>query len=154
MQAQYLLCLLLRLLDVAQMGVVCCQHPTPFGRIAHPVDGGDDILMSAQRAVGVGKVPEIPVRIVRVEPHRPVHQVNGTLALADIDQGVRIFGQDVGIVWIKVDRTLIGIDRGLVLLPIEVRIAQLGEAAGVGRVLVGGGERQMERLVQRVLWIR
>ena len=91
--------------------------------------------------------------MVGIEPDRLLEQLHGALRLADIGQAVAHLGQQVGIVGIELQGALVGGDRLVVLLLVEVGETHLRIAACVEVVILHGKLGEVERFVQRRLRI-
>ena len=111
------------------------------------MDRRDDIFGAAHRIVGVGQIPEVPIGIVGIEPHRLFQKLDRSLRLLGIDQGVGVFGDDVGVVRIERHRVRVFGKRLVVLSAVELGVAELGEAARVEPVeLLGAASKDNGRL--------
>ena len=125
------------------------QEALALGRIVHALDRRDHVIRLPHRVVDVCEIPEIPVRIVGIEPHRLLHEFDRPLRLLNIGERVGVFRDDVAVVRIERQCLLVFRDRLVVLSAVELGVTKFGEAARVEPVEFLGAARKRDGRFER-----
>ena len=121
---QYLIGIAFGFIHAPQQRVACRQHPIGIRLVMHLVQSSDRLFVITHIEIGFAQMPEIPVRIERIEMHCTVNEFYRPVRIAKDAGGMSHFRKYVRIIRIVLNGAFIGCQRIIVPPLVQTRITQ------------------------------